>query len=145
MTSDEVVSGVGDRREPGNAIVTPRQPFARTSISQRATDCFRGKKRFAVWLDESKRALELLKRNFGKLMRRLLAGDVIDLAGGDFAPALDPPLAKMTLTVPDHERFERRMADTEMIASLHKQLIQTSCDSERSEAESKNPAMLPLS
>src|SRR6266480_1050776 len=122
MTSYQVVSGLGNRREPGNAIVTPRQPFARTSISQGATDCFRGKKRFAVWLDESKRALELLKRNFGKLMRCFLVGDIIDLAGGYFAPALDPPLAKMTLTVPDHERFWRRIADAEMIASLHKPL-----------------------
>src|SRR6266699_371579 len=114
MTSDQVVSSLENRRHPGEAIVTPRQPFSRTSISQRATDCFRAKKRLAIWLDESNRALELLKRNFRKLLRCLLVGDIIDLAVGDFAPPLDPPLAKMTLPVPNHERLERRIRNAEV-------------------------------
>ncbi|PYJ59040.1 MAG: hypothetical protein DME74_13225, partial [Verrucomicrobia bacterium] len=86
MTSDELVSCFGNRRESRNVIVTPRQPFSRRSISQRAIDGFSGKKSFAVWLNQSDCALELFDRNFGELMRRLLICRVIDLAGGDFPP-----------------------------------------------------------
>src|SRR5207245_3070274 len=69
---------------------------------------------FAVWLNQSDCALELFDRNFGELMRRLLICRVIDLAGGDFPPALDPPLAKMTFAVPDHERFRRRIGNAQV-------------------------------
>src|SRR5215469_12855871 len=109
MMRDELVSGFGNRREPRNVIVTPRQPSLRRSISQRTIDGFRGKKRFAVRLNESHRALELFDWNFWKLIRCLLISGVIDFTGGDFSPALDPQPAEITFPVPDQERFRRKI------------------------------------
>src|SRR5438128_2420027 len=123
MTSDEVVSSFGNRCESRNVIVAPRQPSSRRSISQRAVDGFRGKKGFAVRLNESYRALQLFDSNFGKLMRCPLISGVIDFTGGDFSPALDPQLAKMTFPVPDQERFRRRIGNALMFSSLHRNSI----------------------
>src|SRR6059036_1700315 len=111
MTSDELVSGFGDLRESRNVIVTPLQPFSRRPILQRTIDGFRGKKCFAIWLDESHGVLELIEWNFGELISCLLVCRVINLTGGYFPPPLDPHFAKMTFAIPDHERFGGRIGD----------------------------------
>jgi hypothetical protein len=90
-------------------VVTPLQPFSRRPISQRTIDGFRGKKCFAIWLDESHRVLELIEWNFGEPISGLLVCCVINLTGGYFPPPLDPHFAKKTFAVPDHERFRRRI------------------------------------
>src|SRR5213593_1628195 len=105
MTCDELVSGFGNRCESRNVIVAPRQPFSRRSISQRAVDGFRSQKSFAVRLNESHRAPELIARDFGESVGDFLISGVIDFTGGDLSPALDPQLAKMTFSVPDQERL----------------------------------------
>src|SRR6266566_961511 len=84
MTGDEFVSGFGNRRESRNVIVTPRQPFSRRSISQRAIDGFRGKKYFAIRLNQNHRALEVIDWNFGKAPGTILIRSIIDLADGEF-------------------------------------------------------------
>src|SRR2546426_341820 len=123
MTCDEVVSGFGNRCESRNVIVAPRQPSSRRPISQRAIDGFRGKKSFAVRLNESHRAPELIARDFGESVRDFLISGVIDFTGGDLSPALDPQLAKITFPVPDQERFPRRIGNALMLSSLHRNSI----------------------
>src|SRR6266404_2025057 len=119
MTSDELVSSFGDLRESRNVVVTPLQPFFRSSMAQRAIDGLGGKEGSAVWLDQSDCALELFDRNFGELTRCLLVCGVIDLTGGDFPPALNPSFAKKTFAVPDHERFGRRIGNAEARLPSH--------------------------
>ena len=77
-------------------------------------DGFRGKKSFAVWLNQSDCAFELLDRNFREAMRYILICSVIDLTASDFPPPFDPSLAKMAFAVPDHQRFRRRIRNAEM-------------------------------
>src|SRR6266478_987249 len=119
MASDEVVSSLRDRREPGGPIVTPGQPFSRTLVSQRAIDCFRAKKSLAIWFNESDSALELFEGNFWKSIRRFLIGDIINFVRSNFAPALDPAPAKMTFAVPNHERLRWRIGDTQIRLRFH--------------------------
>src|SRR5437870_13317391 len=107
MTCDELVSGFGNRCESRNVIVAPRQPSSRRSISQRAVDGFRGQNSFAVRLNESHRAPELIARDFWESVGDFLISGVIDFTGGDLSPALDPHLAKMTFPDPDHARLDR--------------------------------------
>src|SRR6266496_2799520 len=120
MPRDEFVSSLGNPCETRDVIVAPRQPFPRRSISQRAIHRFGGKERFAIRLDKRSRTLELVDWNFGEPRGCLLIRGIIHLASGDFAPAFDPPLAKMTLAIPNHERFWRRVRNAKMFASLHK-------------------------
>src|SRR5712664_3591730 len=114
MTSDRFISGFGNRGESWSVIVTPRQPFSRRPIAQRAIDGFRGEKSFAVWLNQSDCAPELFDWNFGEPMSRLLIGRVIDHTFRDLSPALDPLFAKMTFAVPDRERFRRRIGNADV-------------------------------
>jgi hypothetical protein len=90
-------------------IITPGQPFSRRSTSQRAIDGFGSKKRFPIWFDESDGAFELFDWNLGKPIRCFLVGDVINFARGDFAPPLDPALAKMAFAIPNHQRAPWRI------------------------------------
>src|SRR5206468_12083252 len=113
-TSDKFITKFGNRRETGNMIITPGQPFSRRSTSQRAVNCFRCKESFPVWFDKSDRAFKLFDRNFGKPIRCFLVGYVINFAGSDFPPAFDPALAKMTFAVPNHKRLWRRSGNAEM-------------------------------
>src|SRR6266496_4078420 len=107
MPRDEFVSGLRNPCETRDVIVAPCQPFARRTISQRAIHGFSGKEGFAIRLDERNRALELVDWNFGKPRGCFLIGGVIHFARGDFAPTFDPPLAKKTLAIPNHERSWR--------------------------------------
>src|SRR5919198_6587803 len=109
MASDECVRSLGKRCEARYVIVAPRQPFPRSSISQGAVHRFGRKEGFAIRLDDCNRALELFDWNFGKPRGRILIGGVINVASRDFAPTLDPPLAKKTLAIPNHERLCRRI------------------------------------
>jgi hypothetical protein len=114
MPRDELVSGLGNACEPRNVIVAPRQPFPRGSISQRPIHGFSGKEGFAIRLDECNRTLELFDWNFWEPRCCLLIGGIIHFASGDFAPTFDPPLAKMTLTIPNHERLWRWIRNSEV-------------------------------
>src|SRR5882724_12224686 len=114
MPRDEFVSGLGDSSETRNVIVAPPQPFPRGSISQRPIHGFGGKEGFAIRLDKCNRSLKLFDWNFREPRRSLLIGGIIHFTGGDFAPTFDPPLAKMTLTVPNHERLWRPVRNAEV-------------------------------
>jgi hypothetical protein len=114
MPRDESVSGLGNDCEPRNVIVAPRQPFPRGSTSQRAIHGFSGKEGFAMRLDECNRTLELFDWNFWEPRCCLLIGSIIHFASGDFAPTFDPPLAKMTLAIPNHERLWRWIRNAEV-------------------------------
>ena len=114
MPRDEFVSGLRNPCETRDVIVAPCQPFARRTISQRAIHGFSGKEGFAIRLDERNRALELVDWNFGKPRGCFLIGGVIHFARGDFAPTFDPPLAKKTLAIPNHERSWRRVRNAEV-------------------------------
>src|SRR4029078_3298137 len=107
MACDECASGLGNACEPRNVIVTPRQPFLRGSLSQRAIDGFGGKGGFGITRDEGNRSRELCDWNFREPRCCLLKGGIIHVASGDFAPMFAPPLAKMTLAIPNHERLWR--------------------------------------
>src|SRR5215831_18036608 len=109
MPRDELVSSLGNRCETWHMIVAPGQPLPRRSISQRAIHGFGGKESFAIRLDERYRMLELFNWNFWEPCSGLLISGIIHFASGDFAPAFDPSFAKMTLAIPNHERFWRRM------------------------------------
>jgi hypothetical protein len=114
MPRDEFVSGLGNPCETKDVIVAPRQPFPRRSISQRAIHGFGGEEDFAIRLDERHCTLELFDWNFGESRCCLLISGIIHFANGDFAPTFDPPLAKMTRTIPNHERLWRRVRNAEV-------------------------------
>src|SRR5262245_4346173 len=114
MSRNEFVSGLGNSCEPRNVIVAPGQPFPRGAISQRAVDGFGGEEGFTIRLDECNRPLELFDWNFREPRCCLLIGGIIHFASRDFAPTLDPPLAKMTLTIPNHERLWRWIRNAQM-------------------------------
>src|SRR4029453_6835350 len=120
MPRDEFVSGLGNPCETRDVIVAPRQPFPRRSISQRTIHGFGGKEGFAIRVDERYRTLELFDWNFREPRSCLLISAIIHFASSDLAPAFDPPLAKMTLAIPNHERFWRRVRNAKMFALLHK-------------------------
>src|SRR6266436_1914530 len=111
MRSDELVSDFGNSRESRDVIVTPRQPSSRRPISQRAIDGFRGKKSFAVRLNQSHRPRKLFGRNFRESVGDLLVRCVIDLTASDYLPALDPQPTENTFTVPDQERLGWRLGN----------------------------------
>src|SRR5436309_4610463 len=119
MPSDELVTDFRNRRESRDVVVAPCEPSSRRSISQRAIDGFRGKKSFAVRLDENHRAPKFFSRNFRESVCNLLVRYVIDLIGGDFAPTLDPQPAEITLAVPDQERPGWGISDAEVRPVRH--------------------------
>ena len=127
MPRDEFVSGLGDGSETRNVIVAPHQPFPRGSISQRPIYGFGGKEGFAIRLDKCDCTLKLFDWNFRESRRYLLIRCVIHLASGDFAPTFDPAFAKMTLTIPNHERIWRWIRNVE----AHRQFLISLVERER--------------
>src|SRR5712692_10951195 len=119
MARNEFVNGFGDRRETGNVVVTPRQPFSRRSTSQRPIDRFCRKKNLALPVDVSDGALEFRPGDFRKFFRDFLIRGVLNLATRDLAPALDPQSAKMTFAIPNHERFGWRRNHARMRILFH--------------------------
>src|SRR5215471_4540974 len=114
MASDKFVSTLRNDCETRHMIVAPRQPFPRRLISQRAIHGFGSQEGFAIQFDEYDRASELFDWNFGEPRGRLLIGGVVHFPSRDFSPTLDPPLAKMTLAIPNHERLWRRVRNAEV-------------------------------
>src|SRR5712692_1112962 len=114
MARNEFVNGFGDRRETGNVVVTPRQPFSRRSTSQRPINRFCRKKNLALPVDVSDGALEFRPGDFRKFFRDFLIRRIFNLATRDLAPALDPQPAKMTFAIPNHERSGKRSGYEQM-------------------------------
>src|SRR5215813_14416268 len=92
-------------------IVAPRQPLPRRSIPQRAIYGVGSKEGFAIRCDERYLTLKLFDWNFREPRGCLLISSIIHFASSDFAPTFDPSFAKMTLAIPNHERFWRRMGN----------------------------------
>src|SRR5438552_7245640 len=129
VTRDNFVSNLGNRRGTGNVIITPRQPFARGSTTQRAIDGLRREKNFARLVDVNDRALELLPRYFRKSHRCFLISLVLNLARSQHSPALDPQSAKMTLAIPNHERLRWRRSHARRRILIHDVvLVAAVCD-----------------
>ncbi len=73
----------------------------------------------SVGFNENDGTLEIFRENFRKSIRSFLIGRVIDFARGNFAPAFNPALAKMTFAVPNQQRLGRRIGDAKMRVVSH--------------------------